>query len=277
MMLDMRQAKRDFITLFYMREELVPTMRALEREFAASQKPYSLLMIDIDHFKSINDRYGHLHGDEVLQYFSSSLRLEFEGLEYYPFRYGGDEFAVLFGGKKSIEALFFADRFQRTIKKRMFLKKGRRFHITFSGGLATFPENAKTPELLLEKADQALYYSKYNGRGRTTVYGKIWLKRVMRIAVIVFMVISMTASYTIFWQDVILLKNRVLQKIGFDEFNLKANENMSLIRLKNGHSLRGKIAYESPLEVCLKVGGSENLKIIKKSEIKNIAYAKKAS
>ena len=184
------EAGRDFLTNCYMREGLFPFLKKMEERFVAERKPFSLLVMDVDHFKMFNDKYGHLSGDEVLKYFSSSLRLDLEDEENVPFRFGGDEFIVVFPGKTAAESYKLASRLQKNIKSRSCLIKGRQLKITFSGGLASYPHDAKTPEDLLDKADKALYYSKNHGRGRTTKYGEMQAMQLLRALLVVVVLIG---------------------------------------------------------------------------------------
>ncbi len=175
------ESGKDFLTNCFMREGLFPFLRKMEEDNRATRKPFSLLVMDVDHFKTFNDKYGHLSGDEVLKYFSSSLRLDLEDEENVPFRFGGDEFIVVFPRKSASEAYRLAARLQKNIKSRSCLIKGRQLKITFSGGIASYPHDARSAEDLLDKADKALYYSKNHGRGRTTKYSEMQAMQLFRI------------------------------------------------------------------------------------------------
>lgn len=170
-------AGTDALTNCYSKDHLASTLKKLKEESDVLHKPFSLLILDVDHFKSFNDKHGHLHGDEVLKYFSSSLHLSLVDVDNVPFRFGGDEFIVVFPEKSSSRSQQLADMLQKNIKSRMFLLKGKQYLMSFSGGVATYPDDAKTPEELLQKADLALYASKKNGRARTTRYDQIFVER----------------------------------------------------------------------------------------------------
>ena len=166
-------APKDFLTSCYAREGILPFLKRMEEEYLAYKKPFSVLIMDIDHFKSFNDKYGHLLGDEVLKYFSSSMRLDLEDEENAPFRFGGDEFIMVFPNKLADEAYRLASRLRKNIRTRPCLVKGKHIHITFSGGIAAYPQDAGSVEDILDKADTALYSSKNHGRARVTKYSDL--------------------------------------------------------------------------------------------------------
>src|SRR3989338_1580528 len=118
----------------------------MEEEFLTNKKPFSVLILDVDHFKSFNDKYGHLYGDEVLKYFSSSLRLDLEDEENVPFRFGGDEFIMVFPNKTPNDAYHLAIRLRKNIRTRSCLIKGKQVSVTFSGGVASYPADANKIE-----------------------------------------------------------------------------------------------------------------------------------
>lgn len=172
----------------------------MEEEFLANKKPFSLLIVDVDHFKSFNDKFGHLYGDEVLKYFSSSLRLDLEDEENVPFRFGGDEFIMVFPNKTPNDAYRLALRLRKNIRTRSCLIKGRQISVTFSGGIASYPGDANTVDDILEKADKALYYSKNHGRSRITKYGDLVQKELLQIGLIL-MVLAIVGALFYFYRD----------------------------------------------------------------------------
>jgi diguanylate cyclase (GGDEF)-like protein len=132
-------------------------------------QPLSLLLVDLDHFKSINDRFGHAAGDDVLRgvakAMSGCLR-NFDTLA----RYGGEEFAVILPQTDSINALKVAERLRRAVENTEIEGAGR---VTASFGLATFPFHARNGEQLRLVADQALYAAKRSGRNRVNLPAEI--------------------------------------------------------------------------------------------------------
>ena len=128
----------------------------------AAKNNFSLLILDVDHFKSLNDEYGHVAGDEVLRELSVILQRESRKFER-PARYGGEEFVVLLEGCDRDAALLVGERFRKAVESHNWsLRK-----ITVSVGIATYVSNC-TPGQMIERADKALYVSKRQGRNRTT-------------------------------------------------------------------------------------------------------------
>jgi len=149
-------------------EKLTAEFRRLER-FSAS---LSLLLIDIDFFKKINDSYGHPAGDEVLREVSRIIRETIRSVDI-PARYGGEEFAALLPGTNHEGALKMAERLRESIEKTNFPIEGKKLRVSVSIGAATSPHDAAAKEELVEKADKALYYAKRNGRNRCVLWREV--------------------------------------------------------------------------------------------------------
>jgi diguanylate cyclase (GGDEF)-like protein len=149
-------------------ERLNDEFRRLER----FSSPLSLLLIDIDFFKKINDSYGHPAGDEVLRGVSRTIRETIRNVDI-PARYGGEEFAALLPGTSHEGALRMAERLRESIEKRKFLIEGKELRVSVSIGAATSPHDAVTKEELVERADKALYYAKRNGRNRCVPWSEV--------------------------------------------------------------------------------------------------------
>ena len=163
----------------------LPSRRALTDALIRLPELYAVAMIDIDHFKKLNDEHGHAAGDQVLRMIGSTLtRTEGGGR---PFRYGGEEFAVLFPGKSAEESLPYLEDLRETIEASSFTIRGRdrprvrpekpvrstggrrRLSITVSIGVAEPEEISVDPEDVIRAADQALYRAKRTGRNRLCV------------------------------------------------------------------------------------------------------------
>jgi diguanylate cyclase (GGDEF)-like protein len=126
----------------------------------------TLLMSDIDHFKRINDSYGHTKGDEVLIAVANAIKENFRDVDV-PARYGGEEFAVIMPEVTKVEAMIPAERLRKAIEEIPFVLNGENVKVTISIGLAEYSQDAQTPLQLIEAADAALYRAKENGRNRT--------------------------------------------------------------------------------------------------------------
>jgi diguanylate cyclase (GGDEF)-like protein len=137
----------------------------LERDLRLAtrmRQPVSLIMLDIDHFKRVNDTYGHDAGDAALRFLADVLRDELRGVDTAA-RYGGEEFAVILPQAGLEGALIVAERLRSRLEATEVPGIG---HITASFGLATFPLHANSRDQLVGSADRALYESKHAGRNR---------------------------------------------------------------------------------------------------------------
>ncbi|NJL09844.1 MAG: diguanylate cyclase [Calothrix sp. SM1_7_51] len=146
--------------------------RQIQKAFT-QETPLSLIILDVDYFKKINDTYGHLVGDKVLQLLSNRLRhnLRFQDT---PFRYGGEEFVVVLSNTTSEEALTVARRLNRIIGEQPFaINKELTISVTISLGVSSLqPEDDPKGISLLDRADQCLLQAKANGRNRTVSTGE---------------------------------------------------------------------------------------------------------
>lgn len=129
--------------------------------------PLSLVIIDMDHFKVINDAYGHLCGDAVLASFASFLRSRLRRDDI-AVRYAGDEFVLLFPGASIDETSAIVNRLCREASEQLFSgdTPGRRVAVTFSAGIAGYPQDGSNGRELIRRADAALYVAKQQGRNR---------------------------------------------------------------------------------------------------------------
>lgn len=147
--------------------------RRLEEEFARARRygfPFSLLLLDIDHFKRVNDERGHPAGDLVLKEIGEILKKTVRNVDV-PARYGGEEVTILLPHTPDADAIILAERIRRTIEDHPFpAGSGIPLRCTVSIGIATMtPECAKADQLL-QMADTAMYRAKQEGRNRTVVF-----------------------------------------------------------------------------------------------------------
>jgi len=147
--------------------------RQLHLEISRSKRfdlPVSLLMMDIDHFKNYNDRFGHPNGDRVLKRFARILRENVREVDCLA-RYGGEEFALILPGTDKKSAKTAAEKLRRLVERSPFpyaekLPSGR---VTMSVGVTSFPGDTQDEEELIRFSDKALYRAKKGGRNRTVL------------------------------------------------------------------------------------------------------------
>ncbi len=166
-------AVKDGLTCIYNRKYFIDHIEELIQEADQKNQPLSVALFDIDHFKSVNDKYGHLFGDEAIKLCASitdRLAREYDGLAV---RYGGEEFVLVLPNKSSAEAEKIVRQLHKNIKESMLLYEGKEHveevYIDISIGVSSYPEIAKNSQKLLTRADNAMYYSKKHGRGRVTI------------------------------------------------------------------------------------------------------------
>ncbi|CEF57273.1 diguanylate cyclase [Acetobacter ghanensis] len=129
------------------------------------EKPFSLVILDIDHFKKINDRFGHLVGDEVLCFVAEIIAANVRANDFI-FRYGGEEFLVVLTETTTTEALACAERIRRALAEQaLTLSSNDKVTVTLSGGVTSFAGETNS-RLLIHQADEALYKAKNSGRNR---------------------------------------------------------------------------------------------------------------
>ena len=146
--------------------------QALQREVDLARRnlqPLSVLMLDIDHFKSINDRFGHATGDEVLKAVATVLKDSLRNIDMV-FRYGGEEFLVLLSNTSREAAQMVGERLRLAVLGLQHVEEGRALELSISLGCATLLAG-ESPDSLLRRADNALYTSKREGRNRLSMAG----------------------------------------------------------------------------------------------------------
>lgn len=155
----------DGLTDVYLRRYL---LKRLTEEVDRSRRldlRFSVGMVDVDHFKDCNDRYGHLVGDVVLSKIAERLRASVREVDLIA-RYGGEEFCIVLPETDKDPAVTVSERLRRSISSRPINAYGEKINITVSVGVATYPEDSSKVQGLIEKADMALYKAKRDGRDR---------------------------------------------------------------------------------------------------------------
>ncbi|KAB2491525.1 diguanylate cyclase [Priestia endophytica] len=174
----------DEVTHVYNRKYLNQAYEHLQNERNRSREPYCLAVLDIDHFKKINDTHGHLVGDEILKAFARFLKEETR-MNDIVVRFGGEEFIILFPKTNIQEGYEVIDRLRGKFKELSFEGK-RTFFCTFSSGIVEV-NNVNTLEYWLQLADNALYEVKKKGRNRVqkaeSLYS-FWPQKALKVAVV---------------------------------------------------------------------------------------------
>ena len=157
-------AIRDSLTGLYMRRYFFDRLKDEHRRALLTQRPLSLLMFDLDHFKESNDRYGHAAGDLMLIHFSRILEKSVENAIVA--RYGGEEFIVLLPETSREAAAETAEKIRKAVEQSPFIVRREKIPMSVSIGVSNLPADTLDHEMLLQKADQALYQAKRSGRNR---------------------------------------------------------------------------------------------------------------
>ena len=144
-----------------------------ERRHNSEVKSHWLAVVDIDHFKQVNDQYGHLYGDEVLILMANILRASFRSHDRV-FRFGGEEFVILLRSTTLSDASKIFERFRQNVQEYDFPQVGK---VTVSLGFVGIAH--ETPVVILGHADQALYHAKENGRNRICYYDDLVVSGVL--------------------------------------------------------------------------------------------------
>lgn len=133
----------------------------------------SVIMLDIDKFKNVNDTYGHRKGDEILTKIGDLLKSSIRNTDYVG-RYGGEEFIIILPETNAVDGLKVAEKIRLKVDYQKLL--GEEMPLTVSLGVSTYPDDGVNEEELVEKADQALYYSKNNGRNQSNNWNEKLVK-----------------------------------------------------------------------------------------------------
>ncbi|QFR49775.1 diguanylate cyclase [Sulfurimonas lithotrophica] len=158
------ESKEDFLTKLYNKRALDEFIAVKEAEYERYNRNYSIVMLDIDHFKSVNDNYGHDAGDAVLYAFAKIAKQEARTVDIIG-RFGGEEFMALLSETDAKGALIFAEKVRKHVQKAKFMYRGNRIEVTVSAGIG---ERKQHPSLesTIKCADENLYKAKKNGRNQ---------------------------------------------------------------------------------------------------------------
>ena len=159
----------DDCTGLYNARHLYKTLEAEVYRSARFGYEFSVIFMDLDHFKTVNDTYGHLIGSKLLQEIGFKVKSQLRLIDY-AFRYGGDEFVILLPQTDKTSALVVAKRLQEMMRRTQFLADdGLNLNVRCSMGLATYPEDAKSSHEIIRQADEMMYMVKNSSRDNIAV------------------------------------------------------------------------------------------------------------
>lgn len=158
----------DGLTQTYQRRHVVNLLKDELRRLGQQNKTCSILLADVDHFKSFNDNFGHLVGDILLKELSASIQENLRPMDLVG-RFGGEEFLIALPETDSCEAFQIAERIRSDIQARNFVIHDKIFKLTLSIGFAIYPLQSKDLDTLTQMADEALYQAKSSGRNQVKI------------------------------------------------------------------------------------------------------------
>jgi diguanylate cyclase len=165
------EASTDSLTRLFNRRSFDKILDKAISLYEENNLHFSLVILDLDDFKKLNDTYGHQAGDEVLRTFGRILQNNMRQ-EDSAFRYGGEEFAIIASGDKAKNIKLFVDRIRKQVKETIIAFESHKISFTFSAGVSCV-QKTFTKEDLINTADQALYYAKRHGKDQVVVYNEM--------------------------------------------------------------------------------------------------------
>ena len=159
-----KESKEDFLTKTATKRALIEELERMEEKYKRYGNDYSICFFDIDHFKKINDTYGHEAGDVILASVGQMLRKYSRDADFVG-RYGGEEFVVLLPELSLANGIKFANKMREVLQNSKFIYKDERINVTASCGVSVRSANANST-VTIEEADKMLYLAKQNGRNR---------------------------------------------------------------------------------------------------------------
>ena len=166
-------ASRDSLTGLLNKREFDKRLKEETKRATRTHHPLALLILDLDHFKRVNDDYGHPCGDKVLRVLAALISKQVREIDYVA-RYGGEEFAVIMAEASEDDAMDAAERIRQTVENHAFtIREDKILKMTVSVGFAMYPDDAANENVLISCADQALYNAKGEGRNRVRYFGEL--------------------------------------------------------------------------------------------------------
>lgn len=161
-----KELQLDPMTGLYNKNALLKKINSVREGKNKKKQVFYIAMLDLDHFKRVNDNYGHVSGDEVIRCLASLIK-KYMNADIEGFRFGGEEFMVFFRNNELKKVLFIIEQICKEMQESQF-EFDKDFRITLSVGIAKF-ENGMNHEMWIQKADEALYYAKNNGRNQIKI------------------------------------------------------------------------------------------------------------
>lgn len=163
-------AIRDGLTGIYNRRRLNVIEREWINKLDVNRQSLTSVLLDIDKFKNINDSYGHKAGDIIIRGVADTISNLIEGMENaIAARYGGEEFVILFFDVDFDKICSMIENLHKSIKSKYYVQGENNIYVDVSIGIASYPVTCDSPEVVINRSDWAMYYSKQNGRGRITI------------------------------------------------------------------------------------------------------------
>jgi diguanylate cyclase (GGDEF)-like protein len=163
----------DGLTNLYNQTHFFLLFRLQLKKSKRYQTPFSIIIFDVDYFKNYNDNNGHLKGSELLCRIGTLMKQAFRSSDMLA-KYGGDEFVIILPNSDKVGAFLAADRLREIVEEEPF--EGEQHQpsgkITLSLGISSFPEHGDNVEILMDRADKALYSAKEAGRNKTVIYSE---------------------------------------------------------------------------------------------------------
>lgn len=166
-------AEKDDVTGLYNQRKLIQDLQSAIEEHESTNQNFSIMFIDVDHFKKVNDNFGHVIGSKMLIGIGEVLANELRGTDQI-YRYGGDEFVVIMPRVDINIVHRIALRVQAKMKEKIFnIDEAKDYKLSVSIGIAQYPNDAKTADEIINFADEMMYVSKKSGRGKVFHVGEI--------------------------------------------------------------------------------------------------------
>ncbi len=164
-------SRKDALTQLYNRGYWEECLENEFRRYRRTNEVPSLLMFDIDHFKKVNDNYGHPMGDEVIRMVAAIMRGSIRDTDIAG-RYGGEEFGLILIGTPCLGSEVVGERLRKVVEAREIVYGNQSIKVSISVGAAELTEDVESYKDWISRADKALYYSKEHGRNQVTLYSK---------------------------------------------------------------------------------------------------------